>query len=1019
MRSGRKSFAVGRMHAQGIRSFILFPIYGLAATEYLSEAWFDAVGFALDYAAERAEWPSGSTTITTGPAAGLRPLRIPVDRPDLEVRRVRPAAPPESAAPGATVVFTPAAGQEYLFSAATDTAGHSRRIETRMEMRAGAKRWTWRNGQAAPVSIVHIVQGAFRRKYVANTGAPWTEKIPPADYVDLTLAEMGPEFVRRTNAQYERRFRHHFGQTLKGFFQDEPQINDVRMSAELQREFQARYGYALPEKLDRLFTDEQADRFQVRHDYYSLAGERFGRFLKYIKSWCDARGLDTTGHFEGEESPAQGARWDGDEYIARTSMSLPGMDLLCCESNYANTPSRAGLARRKPGAGYLLTVKLAAAAARATGSARILSESFGVMPFSVAPVDLTASTHWQTALGVNLINDNLLALSAESFRCSARSFHMPWWPFYGAFAKFAGRCCLMSTLGKLHAGIAVLYPALSARCLLRAVRDPAAPDADDVRLERMNLILRETAEALTRAHQEWELLFEEELAQSDVFTRGVKVMIIPAVFAMTAALVGQLKAFAAAGGRVLFLDALPEYDPAAGENIQSAIRDMMQTGAARLIGMPAPVDWQALRPVLDRAIGAAVPRRFTVAGQSADTVLAASRAAGPMEVLHVVNMSAAANAFTLLCPHERRREIWDPADGRIYAAECQDGCLALELAPWQGIFVVAGGGKSRRLPAFIRPSGLKAVSVLDGPWDITRESPNAAVLDAVLIHPVSGERVPLRGNILPFNMDPTRHAVLRFECRFDARHLPDDLGAVFSNSDWIKIALNGEALGRGQACALWDKSNVRYSLHPYARLGANVLSADLRVSEWFHPAGVYERGMIPDQPDPIVLTGDFSLQHDQGKISLRPPATTLAAGSWDTQGLAGYAGVVCYRRKFHLDFADPGLLLEIEDAHAAAEVKINGRRLGRLITPPFRLPAGAAIRAGENLLEIRVASTFAPWFGARKTAFSREVIPPRAGSMGPVTLKCPAGRVHGSRVHKQTAKHKPFKNVSCFKNCSG
>jgi len=73
--------------------------------------------------------------------------------------------------------------------------------------------------------------------------------------------------------------------------------------------------------------------------------------------------------------------------------------------------------------------------------------------------------------------------------------------------------------------------------------------------------------------------------------------------------------------------------------------------------------------------------------------------------------------------------------------------------------------------------------------------------------------------------------------------------------------------------------------------------------------------------------------------------------------------------------------------HAAAEVKLNGRRLGRLITLPFRLPAAAAIRAGENLLEIRVANTFSPLFRSRKTAFSREVIPPRAGSMGAVALK--------------------------------
>ncbi len=64
----------------------------------------------------------------------------------------------------------------------------------------------------------------------------------------------------------------------------------------------------------------------------------------------------------------------------------------------------------------VLTTKIASATARYLGVPRVMVEAYGVMPYWVSPVDLTASTHWLTGLDSNLMNDNLLTLSFEGFR---------------------------------------------------------------------------------------------------------------------------------------------------------------------------------------------------------------------------------------------------------------------------------------------------------------------------------------------------------------------------------------------------------------------------------------------------------------------------------------------------------------------------------------------------------------------------------------------------------------------------
>jgi hypothetical protein len=88
--------------------------------------------------------------------------------------------------------------------------------------------------------------------------------------------------------------------------------------------------------------------------------------------------------------------------------------------------------------------------------------------------------------------------------------------------------------------------------------------------------------------------------------------------------------------------------------------------------------------------------------------------------------------------------------------------------------------------------------------------------------------------------------------------------------------------------------------------------------------------------------------------------------SWSQHADAGvkyFSGTATYRKTFHLspEALAPGraVYLDLGRVAVIAQVRVNGRDLGVLWTAPFRVEATAALRAGDNLLEVRVTNLWA------------------------------------------------------------
>jgi hypothetical protein len=82
----------------------------------------------------------------------------------------------------------------------------------------------------------------------------------------------------------------------------------------------------------------------------------------------------------------------------------------------------------------------------------------------------------------------------------------------------------------------------------------------------------------------------------------------------------------------------------------------------------------------------------------------------------------------------------------------------------------------------------------------------------------------------------------------------------------------------------------------------------------------------------------------------------------------------------------PQVLLDLGDVRTSAEVSVNGRSVGVRLAPPFVFDLSAAIKPGENLLEVEVLNTLANFMstGPSKFVYKGQTV---SGLMGPVALR--------------------------------
>ena len=189
------------------------------------------------------------------------------------------------------------------------------------------------------------------------------------------------------------------------------------------------------------------------------------------------------------------------------------------------------------------------------------------------------------------------------------------------------------------------------------------------------------------------------------------------------------------------------------------------------------------------------------------------------------------------------------------------------------------------------------------------------------------------------------------------------------------------AEARGQAPEFWWPDSGRRSAcrdWTTAATGRTELRLDLAplgsVFVVFRKAEPSERPKLDPLPrdtflpsaDPEALTvdGPWQVEFPEGWGAPRTATFERLQGWTESSdpGIRAFSGIATYRTTFELPAALASkrrLFLQLGDLAEVAEVTVNGKALGVLWLPPYRIEITGAVRSGSNRLEIRVANLWA------------------------------------------------------------
>ena len=384
---------------KGVNALVLHPRIGIPEEiPYLSEAYFEMVRYVVETAAgldmkvvlyDEGMYPSGS-------AHGM----VVAENPDY-------------AAKGITITEDP--GDDQVIASLS------------------GERFLVRRKTKGTIRGIHFGEDD------GEAGAPAAADILNPDAVKL--------FIHLTHDRYYEELKSYFGNTVIGFFTDEPcalgrNAEAFREWAEgMDQEIMEEGGHL--EELEGLFSGEENATTAI---YRRLVKKHLREiFYGTLSRWCEEHGIWLMGH------PAE-----SDDVEEELYFHIPGQDLI--------------MRRVAPETGGLLEpdsvqAKLAADIARHLGRRRNSNECFGVccrdrIPWYFTGMDMKWYLNWMGIRGVNLFIPHAFYYSVEGKRSQERPPDVGpnniWWRHYKLFSDYMKRLSFLMTDSVNGAKVAVL-----------------------------------------------------------------------------------------------------------------------------------------------------------------------------------------------------------------------------------------------------------------------------------------------------------------------------------------------------------------------------------------------------------------------------------------------------------------------------------------------------------------------------------------------------------------------------------
>lgn len=734
---------IGEMAAKGISAFVIHARVGLTVP-YLSEPWFERVGLVLDEAAQRGMkvWIYDEDNWASGYAGGRVVARDPSfvgQNLTLERRYVEgPGTVQLDWADPAELRAVCAARLEHTASVPPDPLQFHRHDDTPPHWSSRAH-YLHSYAAEAPTPIAlhqtwwEVPPGRWCVMAARQQPTNWIAAYSNCVYVDLINGGATDRFIEVTHAEYQRRFAHHFGSTVLGFFIDEPgfynnfwdrNVGSLTWTHDFAAQFAGRRGYDLLAWLPALWEDLGERTAQIRYDYWHTVAELLDeRCFGKLARWCEAHGVMLTGHLEWEEWLFTMTRHSANPFSALAPFHVPGVDKIDQVTDK-------------------LSEKLVASVAHAHGRRRVLSETFALIGWKLAPPYMKRIIDYQFVRGVNWLSCHGFYYSIEDFRqreCPPSEFFQnPWWPHSKPLWDYIARLSSALSEGVHAAPVALYYPIEQAWTSMTPTAPQPVPQQgvweawqlpdSHLPVQRTDRALIQLGLCLLENQYDFDLVDHTVVARSlavdgalCVGEERFPIIVVPPLDAIHSVALQRLLAVAASGGTLLFVERLPsvfvaEPAPQAWASLDAGLRTQslpgfVGFGAGKIGFVPHGIGAapQLLRSVCppDVQIELGAEARMVVRdenrnGIGRETSISPLQAAlkyhrrrlEQADLYFLVNESEHAYTARVTLVGGPMVERWEPLTGERYpldATQVSHGQvqLALDFAPWQSLLLLA------------------------------------------------------------------------------------------------------------------------------------------------------------------------------------------------------------------------------------------------------------------------------------------------------------------------------------------
>lgn len=960
------------MYEQGIREFFVYAERGLVP-EFLGEDYLNSLGRVLGWCRDLGmkAWIYDDYTWPSGTAGGLVPRNHPdavgwfVRIENCSVEQARKLTGDES----------------VLHAIAVSPDGTVRPVTDCLDAPGDAEAFCYR----------------IQRDKSANLtvrGSLWTRQDP--GMLDILSKSACDSFIEEAYERIARRFPEEIGETIPGFFTDEPQFapgplwdESVPWTPGFAQKFRDRFGYDIIPKLHDLNLDTDSSE-RTRVDYWSLVSDlASSSFTGHLADWCEKHGMALTGHMVAEEKAIWSVHSQGDIPSHQLRMQVPGCDLLEKSTNY------------DPGGWFyqglntLRTPKLVASAARLTGRKRVLCEAFGVLPWSRAMTDEKRMTDWLSALGVNVFNDNTLVSDISGFRkrcCSGKHFTQPWWGYAKLSYDYITRASAMSANTVLDTELAVLYPSTSWWALARVGKD------EPERLTRSENAFNATLEALVRRHRHFEFLFEPILERAQIRDGAIvcdhatfRAVVLAGLDRLPPAAAKRLEDFAASGGCVVLVECETESMEPGGN------RPMSMPNAVRL----SDVSNGGFADALAAALEGRSRQNWRIEGAGSHDVISAARIdENGRRFLFVANVTPGPkDDLVIRWNGDYQIEMWDGSDGYQWKPAQAPGQCPLALPDEEAVWIVESCGTcdtSEPPVHFASESGWQQVLELGGPYAFRAEPANLCRLECRLktdpdgtlafesLSVDDGSWLGLDFGKADVSLSPDEIDSYWLYAEFTLEEQVPDLQLIADSTDVEQAFLNDRVLGKSYGFEVWDESNRAWDIGRLAAVGTNRIFVRVKASPYYSHR-VAEGSTDPTISEPVALRGTFGARENGRWPLLSNPPGTINVGDWRKQGFPHFAGTGVYETTFCWDGPERPAVFLCEAGRGVVEVALDGLSLG-VRAWGHRCFRADRLSVGEHRLAIRITNTLGDLLRRGYVAFGVSPEVPPSGLASPVKV---------------------------------